>query len=55
MHTTIHRTDLPGVVEVQWSNGDRYYGKGWTYPLKAWASRVRRRGLRSTVLELVWP
>lgn len=40
----ITRDDIgPNVVEVRWDNGDRSYGRGLLYPVRAWVRRVRRR------------
>lgn len=34
------RRDMPGVVEVAWANGDRAFGKGRWFPLKARWRRI---------------
>jgi hypothetical protein len=46
----IHRSDMPGVVEIAWSNGDRTYGAPsrmgwplWLWVLRDYIRRVRRR------------
>jgi hypothetical protein len=40
----VNRDDVgPGVIEIAWSNGDKSFGRGRLFPLRAYLRRIWRR------------